>query len=591
MRNDRTNRQSPRGRQKEARSKRPRHGNIIVFSAILMVAMMAMLALSVDVGYIYTMQAQLQRSVDSAALAGVQDLVNGVDQAQAAATEYLVRNPVGSSMTFIDESQLASNLSSFQTQHANDFQMQYGNWNPTTRSFTETSVNPSSMTVSMTYPNMPFFFGKVLGKDTFSITASSTAMFQPRDIVVVLDYSASMNDDSTFDAIGKLSRSVVESSLLNCWNDLGPPSYGNLAFTPAWAVAAGVPENTASQIPHVTVEYRNTAVYVTSSHAMTSVKLQFSGGATQTLSTTASTGTFQGSGSNSGKQITNVWVKSWNNSAHFGSSGEPFDFSTTAAFKNALGLADVPYPYANGGSWDSYINYCKSSSSSNQNRKAGYQYKFGGMSLVNYWLDQYPANNQVPDLWKCRAEPEYALKDSMSVFMDFIGSVDTQDRVGLVIYDAADGNAILESPLTDDLDTIRNIVNHRQAGHYSSYTNIGAGMQLGRQHLETNGRANASKLIVLMTDGLANWHNGRLDEAGAAQMISTEASLAAADKFKIMTIALGVGADTATMNSVANTTNGTYYCVPGGTDHQAMHDQLHTAFKEIADARPMLLVK
>src|SRR6185295_4805596 len=114
---------------------------------------------------------------------------------------------------------------------------------------------------------------------------------------------------------------------------------------------------------------------------------------------------------------------------------------------------------------------------------AGYQYKFGGMSLLNYWFDYYPANGQVPDLWKVRAEPEYALKDSMSVFMDLIGSVNTNDRVGLVIYDANDGNAILESPLTSTLSTITNITTHRQAGHYTSYTNIGAGMQLGRQQL------------------------------------------------------------------------------------------------------------
>ena len=67
----------------------------------------------------------------------------------------------------------------------------------------------------------------------------------------------------------------------------------------------------------------------------------------------------------------------------------------------------------------------------------------------------------MPDLWKTRAEPEYAVNDAMSVFMDFIGSVDTQDRVGLVIYDAANGNAILESGFTDNLTAITNIVSHR----------------------------------------------------------------------------------------------------------------------------------
>jgi len=562
-----------------------RRGNIIVLSAFLMVFLMFMLAVSVDVGYICATKAQLQRAVDAAALAGVQDLIISQDAAQARATEYLCRNPVGSSSLFIDEAALNASLAQFKTQHSSDMQMKYGNWNPTTHSFTETSVNPGAMVVTMTYPNMPFFFGRVLGHDTFTITASSTAMFQPRDIMVVLDYSASMNDDSTFPSIGKLSQSVVEASLQNCWNDMGPPVYGNLGFTPKWAVAQGMAENLTTQVPHVTVEYRNTSVYVTSTYALSSVKLQLSSGSSQTFSSLGgTTGTFTGSG-----QIAKVWVKSWNNSARFGTSGEPFDFSTNTAFINALGLNNVAYPYPNGGSWSGYVSYC--TSSSNGNNTAGYRYKFGGMSLVSYWLENYPANSQIPDGWKMRAEPEYALKDAMSVFMDFISSVDTQDRVGLVIYDANDGNAILESPLTSDLTLITDITTHRQAGHYTSYTNIGSGMQLGRQTLELTARPTACKLIVLMTDGLANWHNGRYDLAGAAQMVSSEAAAAAADKYKYFTLALGINADQATMQSVANTTKGKFYNIPGGSNHQVMHDQLKAAFKEIANARPFLIVK
>src|SRR5262245_30792616 len=575
----------------KARSRAQRKGNVIVLAAFLMILMMAFLALSIDVGYMYTVQTELQRSVDAAALAGVQDLVNSTDAAQEAATEYLTRNPVASPMTVIDENQLACNINKFKTEHGSELQTKFGIWDPTTLNFSETSVTPSSMTVTMTYPNLPFFFARVLGHDTFNIAASATAMFQPRDIMVVLDYSASMNDDSTFNAIGKLDRSVVEASLLNCWNDLGPPVYGNLGFTPQWAVAQGVPANSGSGIPHVTVEFRRTSVYVTSTSSLTSVKVQFTSGSTQTFSSlSAASGTFQGSGGNAGSQIGKVWVKSWNNSAQFGTSGEPFDFTTTAIFKDSLGLTDVTYPYANGGSWDGYVQYCTSSSGQN-NSPGNYRFKFGGMNLINYWLDKFPANNQVSTLWQCRAEPEYALKDSMAVFMDFVRSVDTDDHVGLVIYDAADGNAILESPLTGNLDTITNIVNHRQAGHYSSYTNIGAGMQLGRQHLEQYSRPNACKLIVLMTDGLANWHNGQFDETGAHQMIMDEANACITDKFKIMTIALGVSADTTTMWQVAQNTDGNYYRVPGGATYQTMHDQLRAAFKDIADARPMLIVK
>jgi uncharacterized membrane protein len=148
-----------------------------------MVFMMFMIAVAVDVGYIYTTQTQLDRAVDAAALAGVQDLVNGTSAAQAKATEYLVRNPVGSSMTFVDETQIAAQTATFNSQHSSDYQMKYGNWNPTTKSFSETTVNPGALQITMTYPNMPFFFGKVLGKDTFTISSSATAMsprVQPR---------------------------------------------------------------------------------------------------------------------------------------------------------------------------------------------------------------------------------------------------------------------------------------------------------------------------------------------------------------------------------------------------------------------------
>lgn len=574
---------------RKAKNQNRRRGNIIVFSAFLMVFMMFMIAVAVDVGYIYTMQAQLDRAVDSAALAGAQELVNGTSAAQAKATEYLVRNPVGSSMSFVDETQLAAQTASFNSAHASDYQLAYGNWDASNRTFSESNVNPGALQVTMTYPNLPFFFGRVLGKETFTISSSATAMFQPRDIVVVLDYSASMNDDSTFEAIGKLPKTTVENSLLNCWNDLGPPSWGDLTGTPAWAVANGVAQNNATSTPHIDVEYRNTAAYVTSTHSLTSVKLTFSTGSTQTFSgLSGTTGTFQGTGGNAGKRITKVQVRSWGNNATFGTNGETFNFNADSDFVTHLGLNSVTYPYS-GGSWTGYVQYVRASSG--ENKDAGYQYKFGGMNYMDYMLTNYPSNAKFSDGWKCRAEPLYALKDSTNVFMDFIGSVDAQDRVALVIYDAANGNAILESNFTTDLASISNIVSHRQAGHYHDYTNIGAGMQLGRETLDTSARPNSCKLMVLMTDGLANWNNGAYNLAAAANHVSSEAAACAAAKYKIFSLSVGIDADTSTMQSVADVTNGKHYNVPGGTDYQTMHTQLQNAFKEIADSRPMLLVK
>ena len=58
-----------------------------------------------------------------------------------------------------------------------------------------------------------------------------------------------------------------------------------------------------------------------------------------------------------------------------------------------------------------------------------------------------------------------------------------------------------------------------------------------------------------------------------------------------MTLSVGIGADTATMQSVADIADGKHYNVPGGTNYTTMHDQLKDAFEEIAKARPLKLVK
>jgi Flp pilus assembly protein TadG len=575
------------------KTKPDRRGNIILLTAFLMVIMMAMLALAVDVGYVYTMQAQLQRQVDAAALAGAGDLIEGIDEAQETAREYMVRNPVGSSTSVIDESALDDAIIEFETEHGDNLDMKVGNWNPVTRTFEETPVMPSTLKVTMTYPDLPFFFARVLGHEDFTLSASSTAMFQPRDIMVVLDFSASMNDDSTFAAIGKLPQATVEQSLLNCWNDLDV-TYGNLPATPTWATVHGVPQNVAALIPHVTVEYRHSSVYITSTQSLTQVKVEFSNGAQQTWNLTGTTGTFTGSGTNAGKQVRRVWVKSWSNYIPFGTNGEYFDFTSTninATLKNALGLNLVSYPYPGYGSWDAWIDHVESSST--ENASAGYRYKFGGMNLVEWWLTNYPENYKTPNQWKCRAEPVYALKDATDVFMDFIQAVDTNDRVGLVIYNGSNGEATLEHSFTDDFNAIVNTVNHRQAGHYHQYTNIGAGMTLGRQTLDSDSRPHAYKMMVLMTDGLANWHAGSYDLAGAAQQIANETALCAQEsrKYKVMTISLGVDADTDTMQAVADGTGGQHFNVPGGSDYVIMHQQLYDAFDAIAKARPIKLVQ
>jgi hypothetical protein len=118
-------------------------------------------------------------------------------------------------------------------------------------------------------------------------------------------------------------------------------------------------------------------------------------------------------------------------------------------------------------------------------------------------------------------------------------------------------------------------------------------MKTARLHLDASARPNAKKMIVLMTDGNANWYNGAYNEAAANQEVINEANLCAATsrRYPIITISLGAGADTSIMQQVADITNGYHFNVPGGSSIQQMQDDLEDAFRSIANHRPMQIVK
>ncbi len=316
-------RRSPRDDHQQAAELRKcscpqRRGNIIIFSVFLMILMMGMLAFSVDLGYMYTMETQLQRSVDAAALAGAGSLIEGEDYANEQVLEYLVRNPVGAGPVGSGGSgDLAAQLASFTQQHGDDMDVKLGHWDPETKEFTESDQLPSTISVSMTYANNPLFFARFLGHDRFTIKAESVAMYQPRDILVVLDFSGSMNDDTEFKSIPTLSREVVEANIAECWADLGSPNYGDMQFEPQYITVQG------TQSPQVSVEYRYTSVQITAAQSISKVQLRYSNGSTQYFYPNATTAEVAGTGSNNNRAIDEVQVWAGSNN-----SGEFFDFDS-----------------------------------------------------------------------------------------------------------------------------------------------------------------------------------------------------------------------------------------------------------------------
>ncbi len=192
-----------------------RRGAITVLTALLMVMMMGFLAFSIDTGYIATVKTELQRATDAAAYAGASELINGSTSARAEAFEFLGLNKVGNKALT-----------------STDAQIDFGHWDSVAKSFVVSEEQPSAVRVVASSGQQPLFFGRVFGRDQFNTQARAIAIYQPRDIVMVLDYSGSMCYDSQFRNISLLGQAAIQANLQQIWNELGSPTYGTLTWTP-----------------------------------------------------------------------------------------------------------------------------------------------------------------------------------------------------------------------------------------------------------------------------------------------------------------------------------------------------------------------
>ncbi|MGQ9564679.1 MAG: VWA domain-containing protein [Thermogutta sp.] len=563
-----------------------RRGAVLVLTALLMVFMMGLLALSVDVGYMMTVKTELKRAADAAALAGAASLVEGSDVAELSAFEFLSRNPVGRE-NIMAEPDWEERLAELLAQNAEKFRIEFGDWDESSRQFVPSFVNPTAIRVLARHDGGPLFFSRVFGKDRFYLEAESIARYEPRDIVLVLDFSASMNDDSELRRIsefGESARADVEANIQQIYQELGSPQYGSLQFTPQYYTQVGKSPSTGCE-PQITVTFRSNDVYVVSTKDLSNVVLRFSDGTTQRFEgLKGKTGTFKGTGANTNKQIVRCWVKSGCNDSGEGPGyGERFE-DTNERIKAYFGLTSIPYPFPVGG-WDEYINYVKTSSFVNA---AGYRKKYGYLTLVNYWLEKRCQAHETPVLWQVSEQPVKQLKEAVDVFFDYLSEVDTGDRVSLVIYNSEDQTATTEFNLTRDFDSIKNIVWHRQAGHYDRYTNIGAGIKNGVDELLARGRPHSFKMIVLMTDGRANLPSN--ESTGRAYALQ-QAQRAADNNIPILTLGVGLDADQSLLDQIAEMTKGKAFIVPGRMTITDFRPELTETFRTIANHRPVRLVK
>jgi Mg-chelatase subunit ChlD len=171
------------------------------------------------------------------------------------------------------------------------------------------------------------------------------------------------------------------------------------------------------------------------------------------------------------------------------------------------------------------------------------------------------------------------LKSAVSMFLAELQEYSTQDRVGFIRYST---DATKESGLTYDLTKINNDI---QACTATGWTDIGDGMQLGLDELKKNARDNASKIMILMTDGLAN----RPQNKDPKSFVLSEATDANAAGIDVVAISFGSDADTTLMQQVADIGNDPFFDVRGSVSD--CEKELKAVFLKIAEKFKVKLVQ
>lgn len=450
---------------------------------------------------------------------------------------------------------------------------------------------------------LKLMFAPVLGSDNSRITAKAISFLEARDIVVVMDFSRSMNFDSRFLSMGKLNQSDIEANMENIYNALDPSKFGNMPFEPMYNT-----QTTTHNGQTITVTFKGKTADVHCTGNLDDVYVRNVNGSSKTYYNVNSN---DKTVSKDNKDLDYVKVKLP------GSSTWKYLYNRTDNIKSALGVSGVAWPYP-GGSWDSFIDYCRDGYSWEYYLDdAGYRYMYGGACLVEYLLHTQYSHSDCPDLWKTPHYPFHAVKNGCTLFTEFLGALEFGDHIGLVSYDtysriettlnesglpAVDLSA---NPLTNDYTAINNLQRHKQAAHYYAATNTGGGLKDAIALLSDHGRYGARPTILLMTDGNANtvdngwsmpsgfnWNDlTDYDGDGVADYTTNDqgkmyafakAKEAIDAGYTIHTMSVGADADRDLMKAIAFAGKGQWIDVPGGSTVASLEAEMLTAFSKIA---------
>jgi len=199
--------------------KTSRRAVTLMFSVVMLLVLMGMIAFALDVGYMVLVRTQLQVAADSAAMAAAANMGRPYNEMVDEAKKFAAFHQAGS-----EHVQLKSS----------DIEM--GIWDANHRRFTPTNTMGNAVRVTArrdasTGGDVSLFFGRLLKGASFSPSASAVAMANPRDIAFVVDLSGSMNDDTEpCWATAAINKEFAPEGYPTIGNGLAAKLYEDLGF-------------------------------------------------------------------------------------------------------------------------------------------------------------------------------------------------------------------------------------------------------------------------------------------------------------------------------------------------------------------------
>lgn len=626
-----------------------RRGAVIAQVAASLTVLIGFMALAIDVGAMYNTRAELQRSADAASLAAAAELGDRTGdplaRAKSSAQAYSNMNPVLGGGVQLDPNTDFTFGQAFISNTTNKYV-----FTPTTVDpnavrvrMRRTDGSPSGA--------MPLFFARIFGKEDADVQAQATAVLTPRDIAFVLDLSASHCFDSKLmhyrlTDVGPSMKAVWShlwdssqgastggsgpifgnmrtwgtESVDSGWSFSGDPGLMQLKRGTGWSLSSA----TASQSLAEWRSKQSAAVQASTPAAYTASEMSVINSATGAGTETSTSNSTQKANYRR-RVLVALGIYRWKSGKSGGQPGGNGDNIIDASEVTTM----VPYPgsatnsYTKskeiGGSWDQFVDYVSDiSKADNVTSNTGLssrflrydpnsteygnpqlRWRFGLKTFVDFVQDKFPNRNDSPGLSGAPEQPMKAVSDAVQASINIIKELNGNDQIGLVAYGQvgygpSDQPAFL-SYLTTDFPGVAAKVSQMQAGMWTGNTNIAQGIDKARDILKKtapNSRANATKIIFLLTDGNANQTRGNpttYDESQASADTIAAAMDAANDGYRIYTVSVGADADSALMQQVATIGKGEAFIATG--DIATYQQQLQDVFKNLGGKRPVALIE